>query len=120
DVGYTHNSLEYAGLPYTNRYEAETIAGFAFRDLGIPAGGTVTEAYIQFTSIMRTGNAAHIPSDNSTEIKLLISAENNPNPANIPHEDNTAPLSARPTVASTQTWVVPDWVNKGETTDLQK
>ncbi len=119
-IGYTHNSLEYAGLPYTNRYEAVTMAGFAFRDLGIPAGSIVTEAYIQFTSIIRTGNAAHIPSDNSTEIKLLIAAEANPNPAEIPHQTNTAPLSSRPTVAATQTWVVPDWVNKGEKTDLQK
>ncbi len=120
-VGYTHNELAYSGLSYVNRWSAEVINGFIFRDLGIPAGATITEASIQFTSIIRGGNDAHIPSDNSTEIALVISAEANLTPAAIPQASNAAPLSTRPVVGTTVEWTgIPDWVNKGDTTADQQ
>lgn len=119
--GYTHSSLQYSGLAYVNRYEAEVINEFIFRDLDIPAGATITEAYIQFTSIMRTGNAAHVPSDGSDQINLLITAEASTNPDPIPHENDSNPISTRPTVGTTVTWTdVPDWAAKGDATEAQR
>src|SRR5690606_21626057 len=118
---YTHSSLPYSGLAYVNRYEAEVINEFIFRDLDIPAGATITEAYIQFTSIMRTTNAAHVPSDGSDQINLLITAEASTNPDPIPHENDSNPISTRPTVGTTVTWTdVPDWAAKGDATEAQR
>src|SRR5690606_11002120 len=60
-AGKTHNSLPYLGLGYTARWEAETAGGFIFRDLGIPAGSIITEAYIRFTSIVATSGICPNP-----------------------------------------------------------
>src|SRR5690606_28933106 len=49
--GNTYNNLRQIGLSYMQRYGVEVVSGFAFRDLDIPAGAEIVEAYIQFTSI---------------------------------------------------------------------
>jgi uncharacterized repeat protein (TIGR02543 family) len=118
--GYTHSTLAYSGLAYVNRYEAEVINEFIFRGLEIPAGATITNAYIQFTSINRAG-ADHIPSDGSSEIELLITAEASSNPATIPHESNSNPISTRPVVGASVTWSgIANWPAKGVATAAQQ
>lgn len=119
--GFTHSRLQYSGLAYVNRYEAEVINGFIFRDLGIPAGATIESAYIQFTSIIRRTNAAHVPSDNSDAISLLITAEASTSPAQILHESDADPLSSRPLVGASVEWTdIPDWTVKGQTGAAQQ
>lgn len=119
--GYTHNTLLYSGLAYVNRYEAEVINEFIFRDLGIPAGATITSAYIQFTSIIRANDVRHIPSDGSDDIELLITAEASVDPAAIPHQLDTNPISTRPLVGASVTWSdIPHWPSKGVTGTAQQ
>ncbi len=116
-AGYAHNSLTYSGMGYIKRYEAEVANGFIFRDLDIPAGAEITSAYIQFTSIARTGSPSenYLPGEGTPE--LLISAEANADPAPIPSDDGseapTEPITSRNYVGATQTWSPPAWDQKG-------
>lgn len=116
-TGYSHSTLTYAGMGYLKRYEAEIMNAFVFRDLGIPAGATITGAYIQFTSIARTGTPAEDYVAGVGNPTLRIRAEASAEPASIP-ADNASnppsmPISSRTFVAPTATWSPAEWTAKG-------
>lgn len=116
-AGNTHNSLAYLGLGYTARWEAETAGGFIFRDLGIPAGSIITEAYIQFTSIEATSGSCPNPgcmdAGDGETANLIVRAVANTSPTSIPTQNDTDPILSRPFVTATADWAVPEWTTKG-------
>jgi len=116
-AGNTHTSLDYMGLGYTARWEAETAGGFIFRDLGIPAGSIITEAYIQFTSIEATSGscptAGCMNAGDSAPANLVVHAVADTAPTAIPNQNDTDPILARPMTTANVEWVVPEWTTKG-------
>jgi hypothetical protein len=126
--GNTYNELRQIGLSYLFRYGVEVVSGFAFRDLEIPRGATVQEAYIQFTSIVRENGSgpsgSYDPSDGQP-VTLKINVEDSLDPAPIPSRDPGPPfpnnLSSRTLVPdATVDWDVPDWADHGEAGPAQQ
>ncbi len=126
--GNTYNDLRQIGLSYLLRYGVEVTSGFAFRDLDIPAGATIQDAYIQFTSIVRSAGSgpagSYDPSDGQ-DVTLTIAVEDSLDPAPIPKRDDGPPfannLSGRPLVTdATVDWDVPDWPDRSEAGEAQR
>jgi len=119
--GYTHNSLQYSGLPYIPNYDAEVVNGFVFRNLNIPPGATITRAFIQFTTIERgaEGEEEYRPSEGDPSLKITAVAA--AAPTNIPQESADDPITSRPRVPGEVIWEdIPEWVGKGVRGEAQR
>lgn len=126
--GNTYNDLRQIGLSYLHRYGVEIVSGFAFRDLDIPQGAQIQEAYIQFTSIVRSSGSGPSGSYNPTdgnEVTVVIEVQDSLNPAGIPKRDPTEPyennLTGRTKVAGLDVnWNIPNWPTRSQATADQR
>lgn len=118
-LGATHTGLQYSGLAYIPRYQAEVANAFVFRDLGIPAGATVTRAYIQFTTIDRGTDPDYRPSEGDPSLKITgVAAASH---ATIPQQEPGNNITSRPRTTAQVIWEdIPVWVGHGVTGEAQR
>ena len=76
------------------------IVGMLFRDVQIPVGATITNAYVQF----------HVDDDNEEVIALTIYGAKEANTGDI--QDVAFNLSSRPTTDATVAWAPPSWLTE--------
>jgi hypothetical protein len=88
--------------------ESNLVVGTRFRNVAIPQGATITNAYLQFTA-----DEAH-----SGATSITIKGEAADNPAVF--QNATANISSRPTTTASTAWPVNPWVNVGDALAAQR
>src|SRR5690606_41719725 len=90
------------GLASIARYQAEVATAFLFRAPGIPAGATVTRAYIQFTTIDRGTDPDYRPSEGDPSLKITgVAAASH---ATIPQQEPGNIITSRPRTTAQVLW----------------
>ncbi|MFT5264407.1 MAG: hypothetical protein ACI8YQ_003153 [Polaribacter sp.] len=106
DMNLTSSDLE---LSEDNSQNKNVKVGVRFKDLNIPAGATITSAYIQFTA------DATIDVDPS---ELTIHGEDSDNATTFTNEDFN--ISDRPQTDASATWNPGDWQEIGDNLEVER
>jgi uncharacterized protein YjiK len=88
--------------------EGNLIVGTRFRNVAIPQGATITNAYLQFTA-----DEIH---NGATTLTVMGQAADNP----AVFQNATANISSRPTTTASASWTVAPWLNVGDALTAQR
>jgi len=106
EMNLTSSDLE---MSYDNSQNKNVKVGVRFKDLNIPAGATITSAYIQFTA------DATVDIDPS---ELTIYGDDTDNALTFTTEDFN--ISDRPATDATVTWNPGDWLEIGDNLEVER